>query len=212
MNEPEQIPDDELPVLGEALAVDLANSHYIGDGEDLDFLAGREHAEAWFAAVELVDGVRVPARLTEETLAALRRVRDATRAALLEVADTEQVSTPASSAWRRASEVLHREAKAAPAHLALDLTGDQPAWRIHHSGPAGPALAAALASHCILFLGGEQVSRVRRCARPACPMLFVRHHKARRFCTQECAHSVRQARYYRRYRHDAPAGPAAVDH
>lgn len=206
MTEPEQIPADELPVLREALAVDLANSHYVGDGEDLDFLARRDHAEAWFAAIEPVDGVRVPARLTDETLAALRRVRDATRAALLEVAHTEQVS--ASSAWHRASEVLHGAAKAAPAHLALDLTGDQPAWRIHHSGPAGPALVAAIASQCVLFLGGEQVSRVRRCARPACPMLFVRHHKARRFCSQECAHSVRQARYYRRYH--APAGPAAA--
>jgi predicted RNA-binding Zn ribbon-like protein len=94
--------------------------------------------------------------------------------------------------------VLHGAARRAPGHLVLDLDEQSgPVWRLHHEGTADAVIVAAVASRCILFLGGEDAGRVRRCARPACPMLFVQHHRARRFCHDTCAHSVRQARYYR---------------
>jgi len=192
-------PPEELPLLGEDLAVELANSHYVGDGEDLDFLADHDLAAIWLAAAEAASDLPVPARLSAGALAALRRVRDATRATLIEVADNDGV-TPDSTVWRDAADVLHQEGQRAPAHLARDLEADEPTWRLHHRGKPAQALPASIASQCILFLGGDQVSRVRRCERPACPMLFVRQHRARRFCTQACAHSVRQARYYRRSR------------
>ena len=56
---------------------------------------------------------------------------------------------------------------------------------------------ATVAARCILFLAGDDAGRVRRCARPACPLLYIQHHRARRFCSERCAHGVRQARYYR---------------
>ena len=181
---------DDLPLLGEAFAVELANSDHRSGHEERDFLAAPDGVAAWFAHAPAAADLVVPAPLAPEVAAAVRGIRDATR--LLLTADS-------ATARADAAELLHREARRAAGHLALDLGGGAPAWRLHHEGDVGDVFSAAVACRAILFLGGDDVRRVRRCARPTCPMLFVARHKARRFCHDTCAHSVRQARYYRRH-------------
>jgi predicted RNA-binding Zn ribbon-like protein len=96
-----------------------------------------------------------------------------------------------------AAEKLVKASRRAPAHLALDLTATgSPSWELHPHGPPGDVFVASVAARCIIYLAGDEAGRVRRCARPACPLLFTQHHRARRFCSEQCAHSVRQARYY----------------
>jgi predicted RNA-binding Zn ribbon-like protein len=113
----------------------------------------------------------------------------------------------------QAVEVLHRASRRAAGHLALDVGHDGASiWHLHHDGSDADVLVAAVASRCILFLGSDDVGRVRCCARAVCPMFFVQRHRARRFCHDSCAHTTRQARYYRSTvwpRRARPADPAA---
>jgi predicted RNA-binding Zn ribbon-like protein len=184
---------DRLPLLGETFAVELANSDHRTGHEERDFLAASDDIAAWFAHAPAAAGIVVPAPLSPEVAAAVRGIRDATRLFLTETVDGHHAVARADAA-----ELLHREARSAPGHLALDIDGAR-TWRLHHEGDVDDVFRAAVACRCILFLGGDDADRVQRCARPACPMLFVRRHRARRFCEDTCAHSVRQARYYRRH-------------
>ena len=184
---------DGLPLLGEAFAVELANSDHRTGHEDRDFLAAPEDIAAWFAHAPAAADLVVPAPLPPEVAAAVRGIRDATRLLLTETADDHRAAMRTDAA-----ELLHHEARRAAGHLALDVSG-APTWQLHHEGEVQDVFLAAVASRCILFLGGEDAGRVQRCARPVCPMLFVTRHRARRFCSDTCAHSVRQARYYRRH-------------
>jgi len=195
------IEEEDLPLLGEQFAVELANSRYRDDLEDLDFLDGPEAVRRWFGNAPSASGLAVPSGLRPATAAVLREIRDATRLLLTEMADGSAVLSEA------AAEELHRASRRSHAHLALDVrAAGRPSWELHHDGPREDAFLASVAARCILFLAGEDAGRVRRCARPACPMLFVQHHRARRFCHEGCAHSVRQARYYRAVKHNRGTG------
>lgn len=187
---------DDLPLPGEPFAVELANTHYVTSRDDHDFLADPAAVRTWFRHAPAALGIVVPPHPSPDTVAAIRRVRDATRLFLTPSADES-----GSPARVQAAEVLHREARRAAGHLALDLGDGAPRWRLHHEGSEQDVFVSATASRCILFLGGDDVERVRACAHPDCPILFVQRHRARRFCGEPCAHSMRQARYYRSTRH-----------
>lgn len=194
---------DDLPLLGEAFAVELANTCYRSDREDLDFLADADAVAMWFEHASAAAGIAVPGRVPPDGVAAIRRVRDATRLILAQAADD---ASPPSGA--PAAETLNREARRAVAHLALDVGGDGvPTWQLRHEGRDVDVFVAATAGRCILFLGGPDIARVRRCEHPHCPMFFVQRHRARRFCHESCAHSIRQARYYRSALRQRRAGP-----
>lgn len=188
---------DDLPLLGEPFAVELANSHYVTSREDHDFLADPAAVRTWFRLAPAALGIVVPPHPSPDTVAAIRRVRDATRLFLTPSAEERSPSPRV-----QAAEVLHREARRAAGHLALDLDDGAPRWHLHHEGGEQDVFVSATASRCILFLGGDDADRVRPCARPDCPMLFVQRHRARRFCGEPCAHSLRQSRYYRSRRRD----------
>ncbi|MDX1873563.1 CGNR zinc finger domain-containing protein [Mycolicibacterium sp. 120266] len=60
---------------------------------------------------------------------------------------------------------------------------------------------AAVADSLIDVLAGADQQRLRRCANPACSMLFLAHDARRRYCTQNiCGNRVRAARHYHRNR------------
>src|SRR4051794_37113545 len=159
----------DLPLLGEAFAVELANSDHRSGHEERDFLAAPEGVAAWFAHAPAAADLVVPVPLAPEVAAAVRGIRDATRLLLSAAADR---AADRAAARADAAELLHQEARRAAGHLALDV-GGAPAWRLHHEGDSDDVFRAAVACRAILFLGGDDVGRVRRCARPTCPMLFV---------------------------------------
>lgn len=178
--------------MGEPFAVELANTRYLGDRDDLDFLDDPAAVRRWFANAPAASDLEMPRRLPPATAATLRDIRDATRSLLTELADGSSVLSEA------AAEELHRASRRAPAHLSLDVrAAGRPSWELHHDGPPQDVFVASVAARCILLLASDDAGRVRRCARPGCPLLFAQHHRARRFCSEYCAHSVRQARYYR---------------
>ena len=178
-------------IIGEPFAVELANTDYLSERKHRDYLADPREVAEWFGEVPGAAGIDVPRRLSADAAASIREVRDATRVLLTELADGAPSRSPA------AREVLHDASRRAAAHLALGAAGSPPAWELHFDGPEADVLVASVASRCILFLGGDDAERVSRCARTACPLLYVRHHRSRRFCSEVCAHRVRQARYDR---------------
>ena len=198
--------EEDIPLLGEPFAVELANSRYRGDRDDLDFLDDPTAVRRWFGDAPAASDLAVPRRLTRATAADLRDIRDATRSLLTALADGSSELSEA------AAEDLHRASSRAPAHLALDVgAADGPSWELHHDGPPQDVFLASVAARCILFLAGDDAGRVRRCARQGCPLLFAQHHRARRFCSEYCTHKVRQARYYRATKSRSPDPQAQHD-
>lgn len=182
---------DELPILGEPFAVELANTWYRAGDEYTDFL-GDDLMRAWFAHAPEARGVRLPRRLPASAAAGIRDSRDAVRQLLEAAADGERPAAGSRSMAR-----LDRASRTAPAFVRLDLEGDAFEWSLDYQGSGGDTVLAEVAGRCILFLGDARIADVRRCARPTCSMLFVQRHRSRRFCHESCAHRVRQARYYR---------------
>jgi predicted RNA-binding Zn ribbon-like protein len=174
--------DDDLPLLGEALALDLANTRY-GEGDDaVDFL-GAVHAGAWArAALGL-------AALSGPQAAALRGLRDAVRA-LVEATWSGEAPPPAAVA------AVDRAAAGCPSHATLSwVPGEGPRARVVFDGPPFAVALARAATSAIEVLVGERP--IRRCEGPGCTVWFVVDHGRRRFCHDGCSHRARQRRYTR---------------
>ena len=201
---------DLLPILGEALAVELANTLYQHRGETtMDFLATSEHVALWFAHAPPAASLGLPKRLTSSQVADIRALRNAVHHIL------DRWTRDTSEASGAPVATLNRYASRTACRLHLDWPdGGTPRAALVPSGPAFDALLARLACDCIGFLAGPQLPLLRRCDGPDCAMFFVQHHHKRRFCQEGCSHRARQARYYHATapgkRTDAPARPAAM--
>ena len=179
---------DDLPVLGEPLCVELANTRY-GEGQDfIDFLETSALAELWLTAVDGLDACR----LSASDHAALLRLRDASFDLCEALAHGLR---PAEGALRVIGATA---ALGAPTRtLAWD---PAPRWVSRRKGSAATRLLGALASEIGDWVCTEQRGQVRRCPGPGCTMFFVKVHHRRRFCHESCSHRARQAAYYRRQR------------
>lgn len=180
---------DDLPLLGEPLAVELANTLY-GAGDDrIDFLATLRLITTWFAHAGAAP--RLPARLTRRDGDRLRDLRDAAHTLIGQTVDRLPLSPVA-------VEVLNRHAARGPRVLRLDVVGG--GVRIGSSSPVRgiDAVLGLLAHEAIVLLGGPDAARLRRCDHPDCTMAFVQRHGRRRWCHPSCGHRTRQASYYRR--------------
>jgi predicted RNA-binding Zn ribbon-like protein len=182
-----------FPLLGEPLALDLANTVVAG-GRDL--LRTEGELAAWLDAEE----GRLPARAapTAELLEALRSLR----------ADLAQLFGAALAGERlpkAAADRVNEASALAPSYLRLDVGGDEPAAR-PVSAPSSPArvVQAAIAASAIELLGGADRERVRRCECEACVLVFVATNPRRRWCSPSaCGNRVRVARHYARQRANA---------
>jgi predicted RNA-binding Zn ribbon-like protein len=180
---------DDLPLIGEPLAVELANTRY-GDGDDrIDFLGTPRLIAMWFAHAGAAP--RLPARLTGRDADRLRDLRDATHTLIGQTVDRVALST-------RAVDALNRYAARGQRVLRLDVV--EGGLRIGSAGPGRgiDAVLGLLAHEAITLLGGPDAARLRRCDHPDCTMAFVQRHRRRRWCHPSCGHRTRQARYYRR--------------
>jgi predicted RNA-binding Zn ribbon-like protein len=73
--------------------------------------------------------------------------------------------------------------------------------RWHAADPTALPLAAAARSAIEILTDAGSVDRLRRCANPACSMLFVNGDTRRQWCTPNiCGNRARVARHYRRHR------------
>lgn len=177
----------KFAILGEPLAVELANTIVVADGERRDLLRTDEDLRAWVEAEGDIVEPRLCPRVGE-----VRRLRAAVRelfAALLEQREPDD----------RAMSLVNATSRAAPARPVLSWPpGGTPG--IEAAG-GRKELLGAIARSAIEVVGGPQRERLRRCEGPTCILLFVAEHSRRRWCSPgACGNRVRVARHYRRQR------------
>jgi predicted RNA-binding Zn ribbon-like protein len=178
-------------VVGEPIvAVDLINTVAMpGSPVADDLLSADCGAEAWWR----FEGTRVPDGDLPD-VRALRRLRSALRDMIEALADGRPVSTTAVSE-------LNFFMQSAPASTRLQLTGTglhmETRWHWEHGG--NPRLAFIATQAAEFLCDPSRVRRLRRCANPACSMIFIAVNPRRSWCTSGiCGNRARVARHYRR--------------
>ena len=178
-------------VTGEPIvAVDLINTVAPpGSPAADDLLRSDRDAEAWWQ----IERARVP----DGDLPDIRAVRRL-RAALREIIEALVDRCPVPQA---AVTDLNFFMQSAPASTRLVLTGTglytQTRWHPEYGGD--PRLASIAAEAAAFLSDPSQVSRLRRCANPACSMIFIAVNPRRSWCAPGvCGNRARVARHYRR--------------
>jgi predicted RNA-binding Zn ribbon-like protein len=154
-----------------------------------DLLAAERDAEAWWR----IEAARVPDGDLPD-IRALRRLRSALRVTIEALADGRPVPQAAVSD-------LNFFMQSAPASTRLVLTGaglrTETQWHGEYGG--NPRLAFIAAQAAQFLSDPSNVSRLRRCANPACSMIFAAVNPRRSWCAPAvCGNRARVARHYRR--------------
>jgi predicted RNA-binding Zn ribbon-like protein len=178
-------------VVGEPIvAVDLINTVAApGSAAADDLLSAGRGAEAWWR----IERARVPDGDLPD-VRALRRLRSALR-------DLIEALVDGHPAPRGAVADLNFFMQSAPTSTRLHLTGTGLHAETHwHSGYGGNPRLAFIATQAAEFLcDPSQVRRLRRCANPACLMIFIAVNPRRSWCAPGiCGNRARVARHYRR--------------
>ncbi|GAA3435318.1 CGNR zinc finger domain-containing protein [Kutzneria kofuensis] len=169
-----------FPLLGEPLAVDLANTTVRMRGRDVDLIADDAGLAAWLdlhPALGAVDGDE------------LRELRDAVREVFRSAVDSRPPSPAATTSINKAA---HR------CVATLSSTSDGPVveW-------GGGALAVIARSAVEVVAGAT----LRGCANHDCVLFFAHGDERRKFCdTKTCANRARQARHRERHSGTTEAG------
>jgi predicted RNA-binding Zn ribbon-like protein len=194
------MPDDDFPVLGEPVAVELANTRYRDGAAVIDFLASPSMADAWFDASPTASALARPGRWTRidwEQLVALRDATDALFRSVVAgaVPDARNVAIVNDAASRaRGHAELRWDVPSGP-ELVMRRDADSAVDRV----------LADVAESAIALVAGSGDGPVVVCANDDCSMLFVRQHHRRRWCHNSCGHRHRQAAYARRIREERGA-------
>lgn len=178
-------------VIGEPIvAVDLINTVAPpGSPTADDLLPADRDAEAWWR----IQRTRVPDGDLPD-IRALRRLRSALREAIEALIDGRPVP-------QAAIEDLNFFMQSAPTSPRLVLTGTglrtQTLWHPEYGG--NPRLAFIAVQAAGFLSDPAQVRRLRRCANPACSMIFIAVNPRRSWCAPGvCGNRARVARHYRR--------------
>ena len=180
-----------LAIVGEPIvAVDLINTVAApGSAVTNDLLSAERGTAAWW----WIERARVPGEGLPD-IQALRRLRSALRDMIEALVDDGPVPLAAVSD-------LNFFTQSAPASTRLVLTGaglhTQILWHPEYGG--NPRLAFIAAQAAQFLSDPSNVSRLRRCANPACSMIFAAVNPRRSWCAPAvCGNRARVARHYRR--------------
>jgi predicted RNA-binding Zn ribbon-like protein len=168
----------DFPLLGEPLALDLANTVVRERGAEIDLLADGAGVEAWLAA----HASQVPPGHVRPD--DLRALRDALRDLFAARASGGRPDAAALEQVNRAARATQLPALSVGAH------GPQVAW----PATGSDAILAAVAQSALAVVASDL--QVRACENPECLLHFAVHDSRRRFCsTARCANRARQARH-----------------
>lgn len=172
-----------FPLLGEPLALDLANTVVREHGELRDLLAEPAGIAAWLAAQGERLGDEAPPDAEW-----LLRLREAVRE-LLAAADEQRAPAPS------AAETITATARSARPELVGEATGPSVRWlAVRAPHQPGAATLARIAHSALALI--DAGAGPRRCANPACVLRFAAGDARRRFCVaRTCGNRVRQARH-----------------
>lgn len=189
-----------FPMGGEpSLAVDLVDTLVTITDPPTDLIADPDQYQRWWQ----LQASRLPVagELPVPDPTATRRLRHAIREAFdAHLASMAPLPTSVDD--------INAAAAAAPTSTRLELHDNalrhSTRWHLEHGGH--PALAA-IANDAITVLTDNQLrSQLRRCANPACSMLFLATNPRRTWCTANiCGNRTRAHRHY--HQHHTPKPP-----
>ena len=179
-----QVPD--LPILGEPLIAEFANTLYIDESARLDVLDRHSWIAAWFRQAPCAADLTHPGRLRSQDAARLRSLRDAVRGLLecqrdCRAADIDVINTAARPG------MSHRR-------LASSATGELEVV-IDIGSRVIERVLAVIALRVVDAVENGTFDLNQRCDRPGCNLYYFRDHHRRRYCNVRCANADRQARY-----------------
>lgn len=179
-----------FPMGGEPLvALDLADTLMTVTDPPTDLIGSPADGVRWWRleADRLPPGPVPGAAATRRLRAAIRDVLDAH----LEGRDASPTSV----------DDINAAAASVPTSVRMVPTGEglrpETRWHTEHGGNA--ALAAIAREVIELLSAPDRLPRLRRCANPACSMVFLAENKRRTWCTANiCGNRARVARHYER--------------
>ncbi len=179
-----RVPD--LPILGEPLIAEFANTLYIDETSRLDVLDRPAWTAAWLRQAPCAADLAAPHRLRSEDTEQLRVLRDAVRGLLVRgrhcrAADIEVVNVAA-----RSGESHRLLASSANGQLEV-ISG--------HRSHGIERVLSAVAISVVDSVENGVFDLHQVCSRPGCNRFFFRDHHRRRYCNPRCANADRQARY-----------------
>jgi predicted RNA-binding Zn ribbon-like protein len=186
-----------FPLIGEPLAVDLANTLLEREEGSVDLLATPERLSAWCEAEGERLGVLDPAgfggRLPEFLM-----LRAAIRELFRGLLDGESPLEGAVKEINAASARVPRFRKLSWPKTEDRRGGLRAETRDLVSEEANIALAR-IARSAIELAGDPEREFLRSCPAPGCPLIFCAENRRRRWCSTVCGNRVRVARHYRRH-------------
>lgn len=181
-----RVPD--LPILGEPLLAEFANTSYVDGTTRLDVMDRPNWIVAWLARAPCAADLAHPKRVRVDDAARLRVVRDAVRGLLEYRHDV------------RAGDVEVINAAARAGVSSRRLASDAGELEVVKSAlPGGiDGVISAIALSVIDAVENGTFDLHRMCDRPGCNLYYFRDHHRRRYCNSRCANADRQARYNER--------------
>jgi hypothetical protein len=183
-----RIPD--LPILGEPLIPEFANTLYVHQSGTLDVFARAGWAAAWMVTAPCAVEASAPSRVNKYDLTRLADLRSAIRAILLsDLRNDREVAVT----------TINKEARRATSCATLVLESNGKLAVASESSASGlDAFLALIARNVIELFGSGDIQFVNVCSRPQCNMFYFRDHHRRKYCNERCSSADRQARYNQR--------------
>ena len=183
-----------VPVLGEPLPLELANTRFAHRGHEQDGLREPADLAGWLRRVRerlpLAPADRDLDAIGPEEVAAARELRDALRTLLT-------AATAGTAPDAEAPEVVNRVVRSAPRWHEIAIE-PAPASVVRTAAPPVRAALAAIAEEAVGLLTGSEAAALRACAAPGCMLFYRKDHPRRAWCSPRCSNRVRAARHYAR--------------
>ena len=188
----------ELPILGEPLIPEFANTLYRAEDVQFDVFDRPSWASAWMVSASCALERAAPRRVTTNDLVRFRRLRDAIRVVLLGGRAHDRSAAIA---------VINQAARLAMPQRELVLLGSgQLAVKAESNARRVDIFLASIAGQVFDAVDQGDLELIRVCSRLGCNMFYFGNHHRRRYCNQRCANTDRQARYNQRL-HKRPNTP-----
>ncbi|MBK4348490.1 CGNR zinc finger domain-containing protein [Lacisediminihabitans changchengi] len=202
MNDHEHV--ENVPLIEDSLALDLANTHYTVRGAVREGLASPSALDGWLQ--------RIRPRLThtpasealvvgEGDLAEFLALRSAIRsiAGSLAAADSGDGAAGERAVDEAAVDLLNAHAGILRTWQSLALSiGSVPSAVSRSEGSGVGGVLGEIAADAIAIFGTDRLTTLRACQAPGCPLFFLKDHPRREWCRPSCGTRVRAARAYRK--------------
>lgn len=175
--------------LGDHLALDVANTVRVSDGERVELLDSPDALTQWHTYEP--QSLPGPTRFTERDLFGFRRLRDATLAVMHAAVLEEPLPGKESLA-------INEFARAARATRVLSGPGTGPVFECPAEVEPMTQLLGVCAAAVIDLVGRDDLANLAVCPAPDCGQFFHRARPNQRWCSPGCGNRARVDRHRHR--------------